>query len=84
MVAAWGEVEVGTREKQPRALWGRSGFAVLRVVVTQVLRLVKLVTCGLEWVHFIAHELYLKAACFLNTITLSHPPPGPFSHRVFS
>lgn len=48
MVAAWGKVEVGTREKQPRAMWGRSVFAVLRVVViTQVHSLVKLVTCGL-------------------------------------
>ena len=60
MVAAWGKVEVGAREKQPKALWGRRVFAVLRVVViTQVHKLVKLITCGPEWVHFIAHELYL-------------------------
>lgn len=57
-MAAWGKVDVGAREKQPRALWGTSVLAVLRVVeITQVCRLVRLVTCGPEWVHFIAHKL---------------------------
>lgn len=41
MVAAWGKVEVGAEEKQPRALWGKNVFSVPRVMaITQEHRLV--------------------------------------------
>lgn len=81
-MAAWGKVEEEAEE--PRALWGRSVLAVLRVmVITWVHRSVKLTICGPEWSHFIAHKFYLKMACFLNTILLSHLPPGLLRDGVF-
>lgn len=73
MAAAWGKADVGAGGSGPEHCGaGRSAFAVPRaIVITRVHRLVRCITCAPEWVHLIAHKLYLEKANFYKQY-LSH------------
>lgn len=72
-MAAWGKVDVGAGGSSPEhCRVGKSVFAVSRaIVITLVHRLVRCITFAPEWVHLIAHKLYLEKSYFYKQY-LSH------------